>query len=37
MLPFLGHGDTGAERGAKLALIGELPLRLSYSEAHLVC
>lgn len=24
MLPFLGHGDRGAERGVKLALIGEL-------------
>jgi hypothetical protein len=22
MLPFLGHGDRGAERGVKLALIG---------------
>jgi hypothetical protein len=22
MLPFLGHGDKGAERGVKLALIG---------------
>ena len=25
MLPFLGRGDKGAERGVKLALIGEYP------------
>lgn len=25
MLPFLGRGDKGAERGVKLALIGESP------------
>lgn len=26
MLPFLGHGPAGAERGAKLALIGNVRL-----------
>jgi hypothetical protein len=26
MLPFLGKGDLGAERGIKLALIGELKI-----------
>jgi hypothetical protein len=26
MLPFLGRGDRGAERGVKLALIGMQPL-----------
>lgn len=29
MLPFLGHGDRGAERGVKLALIGELSFNLT--------
>ena len=35
MLPFIGKGDRGAERGIKLALIGTLPQPDEYVKTHL--
>ncbi len=34
MLPFLGNGMNGAERGIKLALIGQLTMLQSRSAIH---
>lgn len=37
MLPFLGRGEKGAERGVKLALIGEKNINHTAPPAHLKC
>ena len=34
MLPFLGHGDSGAERGVKLALIGQYDISFRRCAAN---